>query len=52
MGGGGCRYFQEENIWEDLFTFKSGGLITMSKKCIPKQNIVYIWKMRNNCCIC
>lgn len=23
-----------------------------SKKCIPKQDVVYIWKMKNNCYIC
>lgn len=51
-GGGGCRHIQEGNIEEDLFPVEVGRLGTMLKMCIPKQNVVCIWKTRNNCCIC
>lgn len=51
-GGGGCRHIQEGNTEEDLFPVEVGRLGTMLKMCIPKQNVVCIWKTRNNCCIC
>lgn len=48
-GRRGLHLFPREEYW--LYSLWRMEDLT-SKKCIPKEDVVYIWKMRNNCYIC